>query len=258
MKANRELFQLILETAAKGSIANPRSRQATPSASTAGRRRGPAPSPGDDSVRETTRAVALRSQQKRPNVHAGLHYEDAIREYASASNANVLISEDKHRDFKDQIYNTNYQNPERDLLQQQGFEMSVRLLLQGGYPDFPELSEQMSRLHRTNPQLFDGILPRSEKASADIDAVTDGAHPRSDPNHTGVLVGDRILGYHCRDFLKLPTSGSNLDIAFEQDLTATFSRTYAVTASAFDKPISWWKRFSFDDRYARPPTYLLR
>jgi hypothetical protein len=79
--------------------------------------------------KETFRSKELRLQQKRPNVHAGLYYDDTIREYASAANANVLIGEDKHRDFKDQIYNTNYQNPERDLLQQQGLEMSVRLLL---------------------------------------------------------------------------------------------------------------------------------
>lgn len=45
-----------------------------------------------------------------------MYYIQTIQELGNASNANVLIREFKHKEIKDQIYNTNYNNPERDLL----------------------------------------------------------------------------------------------------------------------------------------------
>ena len=45
-----------------------------------------------------------------------LHYKFAMKEYAMFSNCNVLIEENKHRKFKDEIYSINYINVKKALL----------------------------------------------------------------------------------------------------------------------------------------------
>jgi hypothetical protein len=84
----------------------------------------------------------------------------------------------------------------------------------------------MRRLYEANPKLFDSIIPRSEKVAAGLDPDTDGVYPKSDPVYLGVLVGERILGHYCKDFLNLPISGKTLSVAGESELSAAFAEFY--------------------------------
>lgn len=43
------------------------------------------------------KAKAYRNFMKRPNVHAGLHFEDVVAEYATPNNLVTFSGEDKHR-----------------------------------------------------------------------------------------------------------------------------------------------------------------
>lgn len=52
----------------------------------------------------------------------------------------MLASKDKHRKYKSAIIYTNYANLERNLLTRDSLALSVRLLLQGSYPDILDLT----------------------------------------------------------------------------------------------------------------------
>lgn len=107
----RANFINLLEAAALAAIANPRSRSATPVRQSTSSSRA-----GTPSAPTTAKAEAFRSDQNRPNVHIGIHYADVLKEYGLASNCNVLIIEDKHKWFKQIIYESNFSNVEKHLL----------------------------------------------------------------------------------------------------------------------------------------------
>lgn len=50
-------------------------------------------------------------------------------------NINVLIGEDKHREFKKWIFGTNYRNLEKDLLLKENLRQTLRFLLAGSFDD---------------------------------------------------------------------------------------------------------------------------
>ena len=50
----------------------------------------------DISTEHLKKAEYFRTKQRHPNVHIGLHLSELASEYATPSNCNVLIGEDKH------------------------------------------------------------------------------------------------------------------------------------------------------------------
>lgn len=80
------------------------------------------------SLEDSIRSTEYRKIKNRPNVYIGLYQATAIQEYGFASNLNVLAGEDKYRLFKEDIYNTNYINPGRNLLQRQSISITLRFI----------------------------------------------------------------------------------------------------------------------------------
>ncbi|EME77042.1 uncharacterized protein MYCFIDRAFT_84722 [Pseudocercospora fijiensis CIRAD86] len=169
-----------------------------------------------------------------------------------ASNSNVLAGEMKHKGMKQQIELTNHQNAERDLLMRQSLEMTVRLLLQNGYVnDQPELTAQMKGLFENNPQLFDSVLPRSEQSRDDDRSVLDGIDSiLSDSDHLIVNTGERLLQYHCHEFIGLPIKNNAMKPDFRQSLQAAYNYDYNRQNCTPSNPdnIYWFKRFGYDDK----------
>lgn len=256
---NRELFQKIIEAAAIALIDNPCSRQVTlvPNARAPTTRALTLGSSINLDIldaaaaaaakRVTVKSKQFRSNQKRPNVHISLHYPATIKELSTASNANVLIGEDKHRQLKDLIYNTNYNNPKRDLLQALSLEMLVRFLLQNRFLELLVLTAQVKRLYAENPRLFDKILPRS-KQDNDHTNETNRDQPTADAHYSNVRVGERIKGYYCKEFLGLPTSSTDMIAGFQLDLTRAFSVDFNKIVSLFSKLVKQQKLLSFDNK----------
>lgn len=182
-----------------------------------------------------------------PNVHAGLHYPDTAEEYALTVNLHVIMGEAFHKILKDGIYTTNFNNAERDLLWRQSVAMTARLVLQGAYPDYPELTAQIKRLYAAKPKLFDSFLPRSERKVEE--AAEDGDTVQDDDEHFRILAGERIAAYTVRDMMLLPTTGTNMEAAFKQALTMAYNSEFRINVQTTNsRPIKWWKRASFNDR----------
>jgi hypothetical protein len=108
----RVMLNLLQEAAALSAIENPRSRSVTPMGRRASQSRATTPSIPAESVDDTNSTVEattagqvpdavtaqkFRSDQKRPNVHIGLHYPAIADEYGLACNVNVLVGEAKHK-----------------------------------------------------------------------------------------------------------------------------------------------------------------
>lgn len=203
-------------------------------------------------LEDSIRSAEYRKMKNRPNVHIGLHWATAIQEYGFASNLNVLAGEDKHRLFKEDIYNTNYINPGRDLLQRQSISMTLRFIAQGGYMDYPELSAQIQSIFEANPALFDRILPRSERTNPDELSVLDGYEDIvSDNKHTGILTGQRLPAYYMKDFQLKPVMSNRMPDIFRAALQTAYGADYSMpnqqAMAQATTPIHWWKRFGFDD-----------
>lgn len=96
-------------------------------------------------------------------MHTALHYLAITEEYGMASNYNVLIGEDKHRFFKQVVYNTNHQKVEKELLSKENMRLTLRLILANAFNhDEPQLTAFMNDLYTQCPTLFSTMLPKSE------------------------------------------------------------------------------------------------
>lgn len=206
----------------------------------------------------TVRSTALRKLNERPNLHTGLHYQEMISEYGLGINLTVLTGEEMHRIFKDMIYKTNHRNPERDLLQRINFEMTIRFLLMGSMSETERpLIDQIQRINRQCPGLFDTLLPLSERTIVQRSILGDGDSVETE-EYAAILIGDELhqnpkarskLGVKFARNLNLPAYGREADPGLISKLTVAFLREYRrVNVTVFrDVPFRWWKAVSYDD-----------
>jgi hypothetical protein len=161
--------------------------------------RGEGDGDGDDDypvVKKTKGSIQYSRDQARPNVHTGLHYPVIAAEYGLPSNVNVLIGEAQHKEFKAMVYNTNKQNPERDLLQRINMELTSRLVLQGGFQtDEPLVTQQMLSIGDQCPSMFERMLPRLERADTLDDDTAEEMGIMSDTSHIHVKCRMRLQVY---------------------------------------------------------------
>lgn len=75
------------------------------------------------------KAEQYLSDIKKPNIYIAVYYLSILEEYGLPINVNVLISEDKYREFKKWIYSTNYRYLEKDLLTKENLRQTLRFLL---------------------------------------------------------------------------------------------------------------------------------
>ena len=108
-----------------------------------------------DPVARSRRAVTYRNDQKRPNMHTGMHYGSTAAEYGLVSHCNVLIGEDRHRGFKKAVYYTNHRKVELALLLRENLNITIRLLLLDAFAIAnPRLTQFFKDLHEQCPGLF--------------------------------------------------------------------------------------------------------
>lgn len=264
MVAMRQLFQQVNEVAAVASIKNLQSRRAslapskratlvgTPSASVS--RSAPSILTILTGVTEalgaTIRLLKLRSDQARPNVYIGLYYNQTIYELGNASNANVLISEFKYKEFKDWIYNTNYNNPERNLLRQQSFQIAIRLIVQNGYPNFHNITKKIKDIQKECPKLFNTLLLRLEQSSQKVTEADDleTSYLICPPRYTNVATSKRIQDTYCRDFLALPIRINKVDQGLKQKISGVYRKDYQNNVTLIDsRPVKQQKRAAFNN-----------
>lgn len=112
-----------------------------------------------DQADMTKRALSTRAMKDRPNMHIGIHYVEQAKEYAIPYNCNVLIGEDKHREYKKLVQRTNKRDVEKVLLVQESFKRTLVLLLEGSFADVePRLTSKLQELQKKCPMLFDNYL----------------------------------------------------------------------------------------------------
>jgi hypothetical protein len=200
----RHKFIELLEAAALAVYSNSRSRSATPRTSRpATPTRTTAAS--ESAVGLKTKAESFRADQRRPNIHVALHYADQLNEYGLVSNCNVSIGEDKHRWFKQIIYNTNFSNVEKHLLSRENMQQTIRLTLLGAFlQDEPAITSQLRHLFECCPALFESLLPKSERQEDERDD-DDSLLIQSDDGHSQAAVLHCLQPKYCREVLDLPT-----------------------------------------------------
>lgn len=211
--------------------------------------------------RNTTRLIKLRSNQARPNVYVGMYYRQTIQELRNASNANVLVREFKHKEIKDQIYNTNYNNPKRNLLLQQSISMSTRLLVQNSYPNYLHITKQIQEIQVSCPKLFDIVLLRSEQSSTVIAGTSnlEASTLICLPRYSNVVVGKRLNQDYCRDFFNLPIRISKADVYTKAKVSKAYARDYNNNVTLIDsRPIKQQTQVAFDNKSSQRRIVLNR
>lgn len=267
----RRVFQGLIEAGAQANAMNPRNKTAAAPAHPQQRRgyrarsqsqQQPSPSPQPSSQQDTERitggSIDLRRKTNRPNVYTGLHYPAQIARWGTTFNNNSFVFEWKHLEAKDGITKTNHNIPERDLLVQQALAITVRLVLEGGYPE-PEheyITIQLRRLRKQNPKLFDNILPRSERTrfqQQQEDKLDSAIQIDPKPStYTDLSTGGSIKQYQVRDSMLLPTHTNEkyFNTAFQELLDEAYRLDYnkknAVVAN-IKFPINWYDIFGFDN-----------
>jgi hypothetical protein len=172
-----------------------------------------------------------------------MHHYLASLEFGLVSHCNVLIGEDKHRQYKKEIYHTNYKHPERDLLNRENFQQTVRLLLVHSFEESdPELTMQIKHLHDICPDLLDFFLPYSEQHVKDkrrTSVISDSCHLRAS-------VSSKVKADFCSRELMLPTRAGDLDSGWRKDLFKGYQDYHMAISHAGNRTLKWYKRFSFN------------
>ena len=256
VKTSRRLYQRLHETAAQATWdqserrrSRSTSRSSTPTPAEATRSTTPVAS---ENLTEAQRKAVAKSKEylsiaKRPNLHIGLHYELVMEEYAMPSNCNVLIGEDKHRKFKDEIYSTNHSNVEKALLSRENMRQTCRLILLNAFVgDESVLTQLFKELHQACPTLFESLLPRSEQM---IDEDESSQDILGDVNHERPAALVRIAAQHCKYVMQLPTWSSLLSQPQRQQLGQAYTQDYKMSGIVHfgRRAIPWCKKFSFTD-----------
>lgn len=208
----------------------------------------------------TKTSTTLRKHNERPNLHTAQHYPEMIAEYGLGINLTVLTGEEMHRIFKEMIYKTNHRNPERDLLQRINFEMTVRFLLLGSMSETEQpLIDQLQRINKKCPGLFDTLLPVSERTIIQRSVLGDGegepeieeytATLMDDPLHQNVKARAKLGVKFARNKLRLPAYGREAENSLLASVKTAFSRDYnrPNVDVLRDVKFQWWKTISFDD-----------
>ena len=250
IKAGRQHFQDLHEAAALAVLDNPRSRSVTPT-----RSQQPSRAPSTSPTLAPTmpaakiKAIEYRNIGKRPNMHVGIHYPAVMAEYGLPSHCNVLIGEDKHREYKLDVYNTNFQNVERDLLESENLRQTVRLLLQDAFIIAePVLTQLLKELRDECPLLFNKLLPKSERSQDDLDEDS-YLLLKSDASHGLPAALGRLQARYIRQELSLPVRSSSIDSVFQKKLRDAYRIDYGMPGIMHfgSASIPWSKKLSFND-----------
>ena len=186
-------------------------------------------------------------------MHASLHYPEALDHYGLTIHLHVLMGEDKHRQFKEEVYTTNFSNVERLLLQKEALKQTLRLILGDGYSSSePNLTPFLQNLRTACPSLFEALLPRSEQLNTSGDPLIDNEAYlaiQGDDSHRDPTVIGRVQPTYGRNKLGLATRPSQFDTGQRERLTAAYAREYGrPNVNSFGTaPLFWCKRFSFYD-----------
>ena len=258
----RQTFQAMCEAASIASNrgSRPTSRAGTPASlgltAAAGRL-----DLNDEADEVSKKTIRYRRDQERPNVHTGRHYPAIIQEYGLAANCNVLVGEQEHKVFKERIYKTNHNRPERDLLRHINMQMTARFLILGGFrSQDPALTAQVRRIKQACPGLLDRLLPPGDRNRAEALALGEeedaseeplpvrGFQVTDEPGHDAVKVRMMLSLTYVREQLGLPTRGENMTQKLRALVTAAFELDLDMPiVTAFQKvPIKWWKEISFN------------
>lgn len=195
------------------------------------------------------KAEQYLSNIKKPNIYIAVYYPSILEEYGLPVNVNVLIREDKHREFKKWIYSTNYRYLEKDLLTKENLRQTLRFLLADSIGNSIAI-QLVKDLYSQYPALFTTLLPRSEQglatnANDDNDElegiVADDTH--SNPSATGCIKSLYIL-----NTLRLPTRTTTLlqYPQFARALTTAYRHDYSMPSIfMFIGTFAQSKKFSF-------------
>ncbi|MCJ1360231.1 MAG: hypothetical protein MMC33_010234 [Icmadophila ericetorum] len=173
-----------------------------------------------------------------PNVHQARHYPTDTIEIATPNNCNTMIYEDKYKDIKDKVLQTNYRDVEKPLLMKESVQQTVRFLNLGAFSDTdPELTQMMGVLGKTCPALIAAYSPASE-------SVFHFDDPQQDLGVDTVLDQIELAGDN-KHFK--PSSVANCH--FASSLRWAFAREYQKpNIFSFGRlPLQWCRRLSYDD-----------
>ncbi|KAL7816993.1 hypothetical protein V8C44DRAFT_269620 [Trichoderma aethiopicum] len=198
----------------------------------------------------------------RPNVHAGNHLLYFYDEYAMLSNIDVLIGESEHKWFKAVVYQTNLKDVERVLLGKVNLQLVCRLFILGAFnTTHPVLANQIRRVWKACPTLFDRILSRSDRPIAIEDSDLEHQDMFEDVDrYTGITATGRIkrtavsqTRHAVNENEGLPSSAGGMTQTFRTLLRSAYANDYDIPniyTLSRSGSFFWYNKFSFTDLYA--------
>lgn len=160
VKDVKTTFQSLLEAAAISASLNSRNKSATSIAFTFATARL-----YEFIKREiiSKKTLKYRQDKKRFNVHIDVHYENLMNHYNLVTHCNVLMSENKHRVFKKNVYNTNFVHVERSLLLRENMQQIIRLLFLKTFKTTEsQLTQMIENVYQICSTIFNSFLSKSK------------------------------------------------------------------------------------------------
>ena len=117
------------------------------------------------------------------------------------NNCNVLIEKNKHRKFKNEIYNINHINVKKALLSCKNMRQTCRLILLNVFIDIEfELTQLFKKFYQVCSIFFKSLLSRFEQM---IDKNKSSQILLNDADHKKSATFVRIFVQHCKFMIKV-------------------------------------------------------
>lgn len=171
------------------------------------------------------------------------------------------------RIMKNRVYETNFSNFEKVLLEKINTIKSIRLVLRNGASDDPELTADLQALYQEAPSLFRKVLSETDRAridsqvdddefELDVDQSTNATHIR--PTVIS-RVGQREMQtqrHAANEDLSMPVRAGKISDTFRTLLRSAYEDDYGFPAGQpvvlGNAPIQWSRKLAFNDGCVLP------
>lgn len=166
------------------------------------------------------------------------------------------------RILRKRVYETNYSNIEKILLEKLNTAKTIRLVLRNGASDDGELTQDLQELYREAPSLFRSVLSETDRARiADDDDETEfelAVDQSTNDTHIEPSVISRMpqkevkaIRHTANEDMMLPVRAGSLSDTFQGLLRSAYEDDYGFPAGTpvvlGNAPIQWSRKFAFVD-----------
>lgn len=163
--------------------------------------------------------------------------------------------------MKNRVYETNFSNIEKILLEKLNVTKTARLVLRNVTADDNNLTDDLVELYKEAPSLFSKVLSETDRAQLDgvddddfeldVSLSTNDSHLRASVINRMPAKEAKAMFHPANEQLTMPLRAGQITDTFRTLLRSAYEDDYGFAAgepvALGNAPIQWSRKFAFDD-----------